>query len=139
QEDYRYDIKTKHPLFDGEENIGFEKYDVDDESTGTKGLFVIGGIILDALETGRVLVVDEFEKNLHPSITQFLTKLFHNPLTNPLNAQLVFATHDISQLSNDNFRRDQVWFTEKNEYGATSLIRCSDIQGIRLNTPLDKW
>jgi AAA15 family ATPase/GTPase len=94
---------------------------------------------LDALDHGRVLVVDEFEKNLHPSITQFLIQLFHNPVVNPNNAQLIFATHDITQLSNDHFRRDQVWFTEKNEFGATSLFRCSDIQGIRLGTPLDKW
>lgn len=139
KEDYKYDIKTQHPLFEGKENIGFQKFNVDDESAGTKSLFVIGGIILEALETGSVLVVDEFEKNLHPSITQFLIKLFHNTLINPLNAQLIFATHDITQLSNDNFRRDQVWFTEKNEFGASALYRCSDIPGIRLGTPLDKW
>jgi len=139
RKDYKYDIKTQHSLYDGKERVGAEKFDVDDESAGTKSLFVIGGIILDALERGRVLVVDEFEKNLHPSITQFLIQLFHNEVTNPKHAQLVFATHDITQLSNDNFRRDQVWFTEKDEYGATSLYRCSDIPGIRLNTPLDKW
>ena len=139
KEDYKYDIKTQHSLFDGKEKVGAAKFDVEDESTGTKSLFVMGGIILDALERGRVLVVDEFEKNLHPSITQFLIQLFHNEVTNPKHAQLVFATHDITQLSNDNFRRDQVWFTEKDEYGATALYRCSDIPGIRLNTPLDKW
>ncbi len=139
QEQFKYDIKTQHPLFDGEDQIGSESFELEDESTGTKSLFVIGGIILDALETGRVLVVDEFEKNLHPSITQFLIKLFHNPTTNPKFAQLIFATHDITQLSDDSFRRDQVWFTEKNEFGATSLYQCSDIKGIRLGTPLDKW
>lgn len=139
QDQYRYDIKTQHPLFDGEQEIGIENFEIDEESTGTKSLFVIGGIILDALETGRVLVVDEFEKNMHPSITQFLINLFHNTVTNPKNAQLVFATHDITQLSNDSFRRDQVWFTEKDEFGATELYRCSDIKGIRLGTPLDKW
>jgi len=139
QEDYKYDIKTQHPLFDGAEKVGSELFEVRDESAGTKSLFVIGGIILEALEKGGVLVVDEFEKMLHPSITQFLIQLFHNPVVNPLNAQLIFATHDITQLSNDHFRRDQVWFTEKNEFGATSFVRCSDIPGIRLNTPLDKW
>lgn len=139
QEQYKYDIKTQHPLFDEKNQIGIENFDIEDESTGTRSLFVIGGIILDALETGRVLVVDEFEKNMHPSITQFLINLFHNEITNPKNAQLVFATHDITQLSNDSFRRDQVWFTEKDEYGSTSLYRCSDIKGIRLGTPLDKW
>ncbi len=139
QDQYKYDIKTQHPLFDGQKEIGFEYFEIDEESTGTKSLFVIGGIILDALETGRVLVVDEFEKNMHPSITQFLIHLFHNEITNPKNAQLIFATHDITQLSNDSFRRDQVWFTEKDEFGSTSLYRCSDIKGIRLGTPLDKW
>jgi AAA15 family ATPase/GTPase len=139
KEDYKYDIKTQHPVYNGVESVGFESFDVQDESAGTRSLFVIGGIILEALANGSVLVVDEFEKNLHPSITHFLIQLFHNPLVNPKNAQLVFATHDITQLSNDHFRRDQVWFTEKNEYGATSMFRCSDIPGIRLNTPLDKW
>lgn len=139
QERLKYDIKTKHSLFEENAAVGSETFEVSEESAGTKSLFVIGGIILDALEGGKVLVVDEFEKNLHPSITQYLIKLFHNPLTNPQNAQLVFATHDITQLSNDNFRRDQIWFVEKDEYGATGLIRCSDITGIRLGTPLDKW
>jgi len=139
REDYKYEIRTQHIVFEGKEQVGTESFDVRDESAGTKSLFVIGGIILEALNHGRVLVVDEFEKNLHPSITQFLIQLFHNPLVNKKNAQLIFATHDITQLSNDHFRRDQVWFTEKNEYGATSMFRCSDIQGIRLGTPLDKW
>lgn len=139
QEDYRFDIKTAHPLFENGELVGKELFDVDEESTGTKSLLVIGGIILDSLETGRVLVVDEFEKNLHPSITSYLIGLFHNPLTNPKNAQLIFATHDITQLANGAFRRDQIWFTEKNEFGATEMYSCADIKGIRTENPLDKW
>lgn len=139
QEEFKYDIKTQHPVFQDDQEVGKEFFDIDEESAGTKSLFVIGGIILDALETGRVLVVDEFEKNMHPSITQYLINLFHNEITNPRNSQLIFATHDITQLSNDSFRRDQVWFTEKDVFGSTSLYRCSDIKGIRLGTPLDKW
>lgn len=139
QEDYKYDIKTSHPLYDGGKLVGQELFDVEEESTGIKSLLVIGGIILDSLETGRVLVVDEFEKNLHPSITSYLISLFHNPMTNPKNSQLIFATHDITQLANGAFRRDQIWFTEKNEFGATELYACSDIKGIRTENPLDKW
>jgi hypothetical protein len=139
QEDYKNDIKTTHPLFEGGKLVGNELFDVEDESTGTKSLLVIGGIILDSLETGRVLIVDEFEKNLHPSITSYLICLFHNPLTNPKNAQLIFATHDITQLANGAFMRDQIWFTEKNEFGVTELYACSDIKGIRTENPLDKW
>ncbi|SEO08977.1 hypothetical protein SAMN05192574_105263 [Mucilaginibacter gossypiicola] len=139
REDYKYEIRTQHFVFEQGKKVDVQTFDVRDESAGTKSLFVIGGIILEALDNGRVLVVDEFEKNLHPSITHFLIQLFHNPIVNKKNAQLIFATHDITQLSTDHFRRDQVWFTEKNEYGATSFYRCSEIPGIRLGTPLDKW
>lgn len=139
KDDFKYDIKTTHPLFENKQIVGNELFDVDDESTGTKSLLVIAGIILDSLETGRVLIVDEFEKNLHPSITSYLISLFHNPLTNPKNAQLIFATHDITQLSSDTFRRDQIWFAEKDEFGATVIYPCSDIKGIRTENPLDKW
>lgn len=110
-----------------------------DESTGTKNLFALGGIIIEALEDGSVLIIDELEKNLHPMITKFLIQIFHNPLLNKHNAQLIFGTQDVIQLNSEVFRRDQVWFTEKNEYGESILFRCSDMEGVRINTPLDKW
>jgi AAA15 family ATPase/GTPase len=139
QEKFRYDIKTSHGLFHAGERVGSHTFEVKDESTGTKNLFALGGVIIEALENGTVLVVDELEKNLHPMITKFLIQIFHNPILNKNNAQLIFATHDVSQLSSEVFRRDQVWFSEKNEYGASELFRCSDMEGVRLNTPLDKW
>lgn len=140
QEDFKYEIKTVHELFDGSnKSSGLIDFDIDEESTGTRSLLSIGGIIIDALEKGSVLVIDEFEKNLHPIITSYLIKLFNEKIFNPKNAQLIFATHDITQLNEDIFNRDQVWFTQKNEFGVTELIRCSDIKGLRLNTPLDKW
>lgn len=139
KDNFKYDIKTQHPLFEKGKLVGKEIFNVQEESTGTKSLLVMGGIILDSLEEGRVLVVDEFEKNLHPSITRYLISLFHNPLTNPKNAQLIFATHDITQLASGEFRRDQIWFTEKNEFGATELYSCAEIKGIRSENPLDKW
>ena len=114
-------------------------FDIEDESAGTQSLLFMAGLILDALDEGSVIIVDEFEKNLHPGITQYLIKLFQNPITNPNHAQLLFATHDITQLNNQVFRRDQVWFTEKDEKGITTIFRCSEIKGLRLNTPIDKW
>lgn len=139
QERFRYDIRTTHGLFENGERIGKHAFEVKDESTGTKNLFALGGIIIEALEYGQVLVVDELERNLHPMVTKFLIQIFHNPILNSHNAQLIFATHDVSQLSSEVFRRDQVWFSEKNEIGASELFRCSDLEGVRLNTPLDKW
>jgi len=140
QEDFKYEIKTVHELFDeNNKSSGLIDFDIDEESTGTRSLLSIGGIIIDALEKGSVLVIDEFEKNLHPIITSYLIKLFNEKIFNPKNAQLIFATHDLTQLNEELFNRDQVWFTQKNEFGATELIRCSDIKGLRLNAPLDKW
>lgn len=136
---YSHDVKTIHPVFSGKEEVDKRIFDLDDESLGTKGLFVLGGIILDALENGDTLVIDEFETNLHPLVTRYLINLFHSPIVNRHNAQLIFATHDATQLSPDTFRRDQVWFTEKDEFGSTQLFRCSDIKHLRLSTPLDKW
>jgi len=139
KEDYKYEIKTHHPLYDNEKVVDSEIFDIRDESTGTQSLFAIAGLLIDALDKGRTLVVDEFEKNLHPDITKYFIRLFHNPDVNKKNAQLIFATHDISQLSNEHFRRDQVWFTYKDKVGATELMRCSEIPGLRLGTPIDKW
>lgn len=136
---YKYDIKTYHKVYKGGKHVGQKAFDVNEESSGTKNLFALGGVIIEALEQGHVLIVDELEKNLHPDITTFLIRLFHRPDVNRNNAQLIFATHDITQLSHDTFRRDQVWFVEKDEFGASSIFRCSDIEGVRADTPLDKW
>lgn len=136
----KYEIKTIHHILDNEKNrISDIEFDIELESSGTKNLLLIGGLILDALENGSVLIIDEFEKNLHPLLTSYLIKLFQHPEINKKSAQLIFATHDVTLLSDENFNRDQIWFTQKNEFGATELIRCSNIKGFRLNTPIDKW
>ena len=140
QEDFKYKIKTTHEFFDeNNQKSGLVDFDIEEESTGTRSLLSLGGIIIDALEKGLILVIDEFEKNLHPLITSYLIKLFHEKLFNPKGAQLIFATHDATQLDEDLFNRDQIWLTQKNEFGATEFIRCSAINGLRLHAPLDKW
>lgn len=138
-EDYKYKIKAVHNIYENDTIVGEKEFDKSEESKGTQSLFMLTGIILDAFEDGTILVVDEFEKNLHPHITKSLIKLFHNPLINEKNAQLIFATHDLSQLDSDIFRRDQIWFTEKNERGETDLFSMADISGVRPNVPYDKW
>jgi AAA15 family ATPase/GTPase len=139
KEDYLYNIRTVHKIFDNGVEAGTILFDKDDESLGTRNLFSIAGIILDALEMGSILVVDEFDNNLHPHITKALINLFLNPKINKRKAQLIFATHDLSQLDNEVFRRDQIWFTEKDKYGGTSIFSLSDIKGVRNTIPYDKW
>ena len=64
--------------------------------------------------------------NLHPKLVQFLVKLFHNQETNPKNAQLIFSTHETSILTQDLFRRDQIWFCERSKKQSSILYPLSD-------------
>ena len=84
------------------------------ESEGTKKFFSYLGPWIDALQNGRVLVVDEIDIRLHHFLNVFLIKQFHNPKQNKKFAQLIFATHNLDLLDLSLFRRDQIWFTEKN-------------------------
>jgi uncharacterized protein len=97
------------------------------ESEGTKELFYRLEPVYEALKKGRVIVLDEL-RSLHPLMTRELVRLFQDPVTNPKNAQLVFATHDASLLDGRIFRRDQVWFTEKDRSGATDLYSLLDFK-----------
>jgi hypothetical protein len=117
-----FDIKTVH-LDDKKNPVQF---DFDEESHGTRKLFSFAGPWLDSLASGNVLLIDELHDNLHPKLVQFLVQLFHNPETNPKNAQLIFTTHDTSILNQDVFRRDQIWFCEKDQQQATHLYPLTD-------------
>lgn len=98
----------------------------EEESDGTQKFFGLVGPWLDVLNNGLVVLVDELNNSLHTHLVRQLIQLFHNPETNPRGAQLVFTTHDTNQLSQEIFRRDQVWFCEKNEQQATKLYPLTD-------------
>ena len=98
------------------------------ESDGTRKLFAYAGPWLDVLREGSVLFVDELHDNLHPLIVRMLVGLFHNNQTNPKNAQLMFTTHETSILSQEVFRRDQVWFTSQEGTQGTHLTPLSDFK-----------
>ena len=116
------DIKTMHNVLDEKGNDIGINFDFDEESEGTKRLFALVGSWIDALNNGRILIVDELDTKLHPLLMEFLIKLFHNPTQNKNDAQLIFTTHNTNLLDLDLFRRDQIWFTEKNpSFGNTDL------------------
>lgn len=100
------------------------------ESEGTQKLFALSAPIIDALEHGKTLMIDELDSKLHPFMMTFILNLFHSTEKNPKNAQLIFNTHDVNLLSKRFFRRDQIWFTEKNEYGATELYSLADFKDL---------
>jgi hypothetical protein len=111
-----------HDRYD-KENIKLETipFDFGAESEGTRKLFSLAGLVTHALKEGSILIVDELDSRLHPMMTKFLIELFNSNETNRANAQLIFVTHDTNLLTNSIFRRDQIWFTEKDRYGATDL------------------
>ena len=116
-------VKTKHKKFDEQGNyISDETFNLgSEESEGTQKLFALAGPLFDVLKKGKILIIDEFDTKLHPLISRAIVEIFNSNKTNPNNAQLIFMTHDTNLLSNKLFRRDQIWFTEKNRVGATDL------------------
>lgn len=106
-----------------------EKFDLDylSESEGTRKLFSIVGPILDTLTEGKTIVIDEMDGKLHHDISRWLIALFHDPEQNRNGAQLIFNTHDINLLDLSVFRRDQIWFVEKDpDCGSSSLYSLAE-------------
>jgi AAA15 family ATPase/GTPase len=109
---------------------------VNDESGGTRKFFALAYPILEALTEGNTLIVDEFDSNLHPNLTDKIIDLF-NSVGNVTGAQLIFNTHNTNLLSSKLMRRDQVWFIEKDINGAAKMYSLSDIQ-VRKNDKFEK-
>jgi uncharacterized protein len=121
-------IETIHHKFDvNKEVVSSESFDLlADESAGTQKLFALASLLVDTLKHGQVLIIDEFDARLHPLMSRSIVELFNSNETNPHNAQLIVMTHDTNLLSNKIFRRDQIWFTEKDRYGATALYSLAE-------------
>ena len=110
-------------------------FDLEEESAGTQTWFALIGPTLSALRSGRILLFDEIDASLHPRLSARLLELFQNPETNPYGAQLIFTTHDTSLLNHLN--RDEVWLTEKNESGATTLTALAEYGGDKVRRSLN--
>jgi uncharacterized protein len=117
-------VVTLHRRVDSDKLAAFRL--VEDESMGTQRLFALTGPVLDALDDGHTLVLDEFECSMHPLLARKIVELFQSETANKSGAQLIFATHDTSLMTPKLLRRDQVWFAEKNEAGATQLFSLYD-------------
>ncbi len=109
--------------------VGEAKIPPQDESLGTQAWLSLIGLLLEALDDGALLLVDELDSSLHPSLVQKFIGLFQNERTNPRYAQLIFNSHDTNVLGDSDKRtigRDQIWFTKKDLAGATSLYPLTD-------------
>ncbi len=123
-------------FFHGAEGSPFR---LEDESAGTRRLYELAPMLVCGLARPGIWVVDELDCQLHPRVAEMILRLFHDPRANRGNAQLVFATHNTSLMDSDLLRRDQVWFTQKDQSSATSLICLDEYAGVRENTDFEKW
>lgn len=134
--DFLLRIKITSSHYDNEQQS--VELEFDDESDGTQNFFALAGPLLDVMEKGLILVIDELNESMHPLLVRYLINLFHDPKKNKHNAQLIFSTHDTSILNTEIFRRDQIWFTEKDKDNSTQLYPLSDF-GTRDTEKLNKW
>ncbi len=117
------EILLAHKGVDGTEHY----FDINWESAGTRRLLLLLGRVFRSLDQGTLLLVDELDASLHTFACEAVLSLFCCKATNPHNAQLVATTHDTNLLRSPILRRDQIWFTEKDEIGSTDLFPLTDI------------
>lgn len=115
--------ESVHNLYDADGTmVGARTFSTDKmESEGTKKMIEIAGPLVDAILSGKILVVDELDAKLHPFLTRKIIGLFMDKEINRNGAQLIFATHDTNLLNLQYLRRDQIWFTEKDKTDSTEL------------------
>jgi AAA15 family ATPase/GTPase len=122
RDDDQDELRFKHTTSKGEAVFG-----MGDESSGTRNLLFMIGPILDIVRNGLTLVVDELDTSLHTLLVRRIIQLFHDTALNTRGAQLIFTTHDTSLLdAHDLFRRDQVWFVEKDRDQASRLYSLTE-------------
>ena len=129
-EDATRQLRFRHRSGDSTAEFGLQQ-----ESQGTQRWFECLGAVPWALREGGTLLFDELDASLHPRITKRILEAFRDPVTNPLDAQLIFTTHDTSLLATLN--RDEVWLTDKDAAGATTMYALADFEGERVRKSLN--
>ncbi len=119
----RYLIDALHKKIGSDE---MAKIPLSSESAGTLKMFALYPELQEVLQNGGVFCIDELNARLHPLLVRNFVLTFLNPEINVNHAQLIFTTHDTWQLSNQLLRRDEIWFTEKDEAGVSTLYSLAD-------------
>lgn len=123
-EDYpKYKIFTKHLMMDSK---SYYKMPLSEESSGTQKLFSLFFFLQFAFELGCPIFIDELDSKLHPLLLRYILTMFQDESVNKNGAQLIYATHDNYTLSKDIFRRDQIWFVEKDKNAVSQLYSLAE-------------
>jgi AAA15 family ATPase/GTPase len=134
----RYITMTRRKGFDkhGKPAEPVDLFMITMESEGTKKMFEISPALLESLEGGRVLILDEFDARFHPLLSRKIVELYNSAANK--KAQLIFATHDTNLLTPQLLRRDQVCFVEKDQQGASHFYSLADFKGVRNDASFEK-
>lgn len=111
------EVYTKHKINDEM----YKELKFNEESSGTRKVFSILPVILDGLDKGKFFIIDELDAKLHPVLLRRIIELFTSSETNKRGAQLLFTSHDMTTMSNEIFRRDEIWFSAINGYNESVL------------------
>ncbi len=103
-------------------------FELEQESAGTAAYLALLGPLVEAIQWGSVLCVDELDSSLHALMAIEIMRLFENRRQNPKRGQLIFNTHDTNLLNTGLLRRDQIWFTEKDAKGESHLYPLTDFK-----------
>lgn len=134
--DYRYDSDKEDFLLTRKVNNVDYSLSLSKESAGTRKLFGSLPILMIALQTGRLAIIDELDAKLHPKLLRYIISLFTDPKINKFGAQLLFTSHDMSTMSNEVFRRDEIWFAALDDEHSSELYSLYEIRkedGKRVN------
>ena len=135
---YEVEITTGHTIV-GEDGESKEySLSLQEESLGTQLLFFYGPLLKDAFEKGKTLILDEIDKSMHPSLVKFIMNLFRDPDINKAGAQLIVTTHETGILTLDMFRRDQIYFTEKDSKTGVTDLYSLDEFSVRKTENIEK-
>lgn len=132
---------SKKEVFYHQSDFGeLVEFDKDLESRGTNKLFQLVPFFTMILCRGATVLIDEIEASLHPHIAELMIKLFNDPTVNINNAQLIFTTHDMSLMSQDVLRKDQVYLSDKTPENGTQFL-CLEAfdSSLKDSSPFAKW
>ena len=132
---YNIDMKTAFDIYDDNGTVVGQKgvmlfKESGFNSEGTVRLLCYLGWILAALDQGRVIFIDEIDSRLHFLVADYIVQLFNSIENNPKNAQLICTAHNV-MLMDDGLRRDQIYFTSKDNRGRSTLVSLADYTGVR--------
>lgn len=134
------DIEYEHHTYsEDNKEIKNMRFQSDIESQGTRILTLIGAKVIQALDSGKTLLIDEMDSCFHTELAKMIVRMFNDPVINRHNAQLIVTSHNVDLMDNTIFRRDQIWLTEKNALGVSSLYSLCEFSDVKESTDFRAW